>query len=225
MRSTPAASRSTPGPRARAEPSPERRSRRSHEAVLEAAEALLAESGYASITIDQVAERAGVSKATIYRWWPTKAAIFMELYAVLGSRVRQPPPDTGSLGGDLREQVRSAFRLFRETVAGLALAGFVAEGQSNPQTARMLRDTFATQRRQLNVALLARAVRRGELAPGLSLEIASEVITGAVYYAVLIGQATFSDQRADEIVRVILHGLETRAPPAPALPSTKTRRS
>ena len=212
-----------PEPRVRAAPSPERRSRRSHEAVLEAAETLLAESGYASITIDQIAERAGVSKATIYRWWPTKAAIFMELYAKLGSRVHQPPADTGSLGGDLREQVRSAFRLFRETVAGLALAGFVAEGQSNPQTARMLRDNFAMQRRQLNVTLLERGVRRGELAPKLSLEVASEVITGAVYYALLIGQATFSDERADEIVRVILHGLEAR-PTAAALPSTKTRR-
>lgn len=209
-------------PRARAEPSPERRSQRSHEAVLEAAQVLLAESGYASITIDQIAERAGVSKATIYRWWPTKAAIFMELYSVLGSRIQQPA-DTGSLAGDLREQIRSAFKLFRETVAGLALAGFVAEGQSNPQTARMLRDTFASERRQLNVALLERARERGELAPGLSLEIASEVITGAVYYALLIGQAQFTDQRADEIVRVILNGLQARGVPSER-PSMKTRR-
>lgn len=207
---------------ARPGPSPERRSQRSHEAVLQAAEALLAERGYASITIDQIAERAGVSKATIYRWWRTKAAIFMELYSELAKAVRQPP-DTGSLAGDLREQVRSAFRLFRESVAGLALAGFVAEGQSNPDTARMLRDVFAQQRRELNLTVIERGIARGEVSPDISAGVASDVITGAVYYALLIDPSSFTDARADAIVRVILHGIAAVRASAP-LPSRTIRR-
>lgn len=186
-------------------PSLERRSRRSHEAVLASAEALLAERGYASITIDQIAARAGVGKATIYRWWPSKAAIFMEVYTLLAASA-QHNVDTGSLALDLQKQVRGAFRLFRETVAGLALAGFVAEGQSNPEIATLLRESFANQRREINAAIIRRAISRGEVGD-VSAEVVSEMITGALYYAVLIGRSAFSDRQADEFVRTILHGI------------------
>jgi len=186
-------------------PSVERRSKRSHEAVLASAEALLAERGYASITVDQIAARAGVGKATIYRWWPSKAAIFMEVYTLLAASA-QHNVDTGSLALDLQKQVRGAFRLFRETVAGLALAGFVAEGQSNPEIATLLRDSFANQRREINAAIIRRAIARGEVAD-VSAEVVSEIITGAVYYAVLIGRSALSDRQADEIVGTILHGI------------------
>ena len=107
---------------------------------------------------------------------------------------------------DLQKQVRGAFRLFRETVAGLALAGFVAEGQSNPEIATLLRDSFANQRREINAAIIRRAIARGEVAD-VSAEVVSEIITGAVYYAVLIGRSALSDRQADEIVGTILHGI------------------
>ena len=175
-------------------------------AVLAAAEALLAECGYSSITIEQIAARAGASKATIYRWWPSKAAIFMEIYSLLGNEFAQPG-NTGTVENDLRTQLRAAFKLFRETVAGMALAGFVAEAQSNPETARLLREEFALFRRQANVDVLNRAMARGEVRADITPELVSEMISGAVYYSVLVGQPDFTDARADEIVRTILHGV------------------
>ncbi len=192
-----------------------RRNPKSHLAVLRAAEELLADSGYSSITVDQIAQRSGVSKATIYRWWPNRAAIFMELYGNLAAQLQQPV-DTGSLEGDLREQIRSAFKLFRTTVAGVALAGFVADGQSNPAIADMLRGTFADRRRKLNRALVDRAVARGEVGADLSVDVGCDVITGAVYYGLLIGPPVFTEERADQIVRVILAGIAIRPPPCEA---------
>jgi AcrR family transcriptional regulator len=186
---------------------PHRRSTESHQAVLEAAQVLLEEIGYSSITVDQIAERAGVSKATVYRWWPNKAAVFMELYGVLGQVEGSQPADTGSLEGDLREQIRGAFRLFRRTVAGVALAGFVADAQWNPQSSRLLREDFARRRRALNLAVLERARARGELASHVCLDTAADVITGAVYYPVLIGEHDYSNAHADRIVEVVLRGL------------------
>lgn len=150
--------------------------------MLDAAQALLHEVGYSKITIDQISARAGVSKATVYRWWPNKAAVFMELYLELTRLEAKLPTDTGSLEGDLREQIRRAFRLFRKTVAGQALAGFVADAQVHTQTARALRGAFADDRRALNLGMLERARERGELSAEISLEVAAEIITGAVYY-------------------------------------------
>ena len=187
-----------------------RRRAESHRAVLDAAQALLHEVGYSKITIDQISARAGVSKATVYRWWPNKAAVFMELYLELTRLEAKLPTDTGSLEGDLREQIRRAFRLFRKTVAGQALAGFVADAQVHTQTARALRGAFADDRRALNLGMLERARERGELSAEISLEVAAEIITGAVYYQVLVRHRQVSDADADRIVDVILNGLKVR---------------
>lgn len=207
--------RARPGPDAIteevAEAPPVRRRRvESHRAVLDAAQALLREVGYSKVTIDQICARAGVSKATVYRWWPNKAAVFMELYLELSKSEARLPADTGSLEGDLREQVRRAFRLFRKTVAGQALAGFVADAQSHPQTARMLHGSFADDRRALNLGMLERARVRGELSPDIALEVAAEIITGAVYYQVLVRHRQVSDADADQIVDAILNGFKAR---------------
>ena len=183
-----------------------RRNPKTHQAVLAAAEVLLKEIGYTSITIDRIAERSGVAKASIYRWWPNKAAVFMELYITI---VRQAhmPVDTGTLEGDLRGHARTAFRVFRTTVAGLALAGFVADAQSNPKTHKLLQEGIATDIRKINVALLERARERGELNPWVSTAVAADVMSGALYYQLLIRRGQFTDAEADQITDLILQGI------------------
>lgn len=199
-----------------------RRSKHSHRAVLRAAEELLGERGYANITIEAIAARAGVGKTTIYRWWPAKASIYMELYTELATATL-PPLDTGSLEGDLRELLRGAFALFRSTVAGLAVAGIIAEAQSNPDVARMLREDFAPSRRRINVEILERAVRRGEISAGISTEVVSDMITGAAWYCVLVGRSLAEDV-ADTIVDSILGGVRTGAAEQATAPTRKRRR-
>ena len=187
-----------------------RRNPRTHLAVLAAAEALLKETGYTSITIDRIAERSGVAKASIYRWWPNKAAVFMELYMTI-VREALKPVDTGTLEGDLRAHARSAFQIFRTTVAGLALAGFVADAQSNPTTLKLLQDGVATDNRKSNMALLERARARGELNPWVSTTVAADMMSGALYHQLLVRRGEFTSAEADQIADLILLGVRARA--------------
>ena len=204
-----------------------RRSERSRRAILDAAAKLLTERGYTAITIDGIAAEAKVGKTTIYRWWPTKASIFMELYAELATQV-SPVSDTGSLFQDLSLLMRGAFKLYRETAAGLALAGIVAEAQSNALVSRVVRNDFAPSRRQIILTILERAVKRGEIPKGVDIDIVSEVVAGASWYCVLVGSGQLTDRHAIRLTQTILAGLgprETRRPPARTAANRKGRKT
>jgi AcrR family transcriptional regulator len=187
-------------------PVPRRRSKRSQRAILDTAAKLLKERGYADITIDGIAARAKVSKATIYRWWPTKASIFMELYAELASNVT-PPPDSGSVATDLALLLKGTFKLYRETAAGLALSGIVAEAQSNATVSRIVRNDFAPSRRQIVANLLARGVERGEIPKEVDIDLVSEIVAGATWYSVLVGSAPLTDNHAIRLTERIISGV------------------
>ena len=185
------------------------RSAESHRAILDAAATLLSERGYAGITIEGVAARAGVGKSTIYRRWTSKAALYVELYAELAAQV-VPPADTGSLVGDLELLVKGAFKLYRTTAAGLALAGIVAEAQSAPEVSRMVRNEFVPSRRHITLAILERAVERGDIERHVDLDVVSEIISGAVWFYVLAGTRLLDDRHAKRLVDTIVHGVCVR---------------
>lgn len=185
---------------------PIRRSERSRRAVLDASAKLLTERGYTAITMEGIAAEARVGKATLYRWWPTKAAIFMELYAELAAEVT-PPADTGSVVEDVTLLLRGAFKLYRETAAGLALAGIIAEAQSNPAISRIVRNDFAPSRRLIILHLLERGIERGEISSDADLELISEVLAGASWYCVLAGSGQLTDRHATKITEAVLAGV------------------
>jgi AcrR family transcriptional regulator len=191
-----------------------RRSERSRRAVIDAAAKLLTERGYTAITMEGIAAEARVGKATVYRWWPNKASIFMELYAELAQRVT-PPADTGSVVKDVTLLFRGAFKLYRETAAGLALAGIIAEAQSNAAVSRIVRNDFAPSRRHIILQMLEGGVQRGEIAPDADLELISEVLAGASWYCILVGSGQLTDRHATKIVEIVLAGI-VRSPSAKA---------
>lgn len=196
---------------------PVRRSEKSRRAVIDAAAKLLTERGYTAITMEGIAGEARVGKATVYRWWPSKASIFMELYAELADQVT-PPADTGSVVEDVTLLLRGAFKLYRETAAGLALAGIIAEAQSNAAVSRIVRHDFAPSRRHIILHLLERGVERGEIARDVDLELLSEVLAGASWYCVLVGSGQLTDRHATKIVETVLAGV---AKPASSASSAK----
>jgi len=183
-----------------------RRSERSRRAILDAAAKLLSKRGYADITVEGIAAEAGVGKTTIYRWWPTKASIYMELYAELAAKIT-PPADTGNVATDLSLLIRGAFRLYRETAAGVALAGIIAEAQSNAAVSRIVRNEFAPSRRQIILTLLERGARRGEISKDIDLDLLSEAIAGAVWGCVLVGSAPLTDRHASRLIDTIIRGI------------------
>ena len=182
------------------------RSERSHRAILDTAARLLRERGYADITIEGIAAEAGVGKATIYRRWSTKASLYMELYAELAAEI-VPPADTGNLVTDLALLVRGAFKLYRETAAGLALAGIVAEAQSNAAVSKVVRNEFVPSRTHITLAILQRAAKRGNIRKGIDLGLASEIVSGVVWFYVLVGKEMLDDKEATRLVKTLVHGI------------------
>lgn len=195
------------------------RSERSRRAVLDAAAQLLAERGYADVTIEGIAAKAGVGKTTIYRWWSTKAEIYVDLYSELALKI-VPPPDTGDYVRDLVILVQGAFKLYRETAAGVALAGIIAEAQASALVSKMVRTVFAPSRRQVLMTVLERAVKRGQIASSVDIQVTGDLLIAATWFSLLVGNRPLTARRAEQLVRAILSGI-TPVPTGNGLPEKK----
>jgi AcrR family transcriptional regulator len=184
---------------------------RTQRAVLKAAADLLgSKGGHASVTIEKIAARAKVAKTTVYRWWPSKIAIFMDVFEQLATKRLIGFADSGSLEGDLRHVLRGLLRLFRTTAAGAAVAGMIIEAQVNPHSAASFREEFIARGRVLSRRALQRARMRGELPADFDMDLAIDVMSGAIWYRLLLGHAPLDESYADGIVRLVLDGIRPR---------------
>jgi AcrR family transcriptional regulator len=199
------------------------RSERSRRAILDAAADLLTERGYAAITIEGVAARAGVGKTTIYRWWSTKADIYIDLYSELALHI-VPPPDTGDYVRDLVILVQGAFKLYRDTAAGLALAGIVAEAQSNAAISEKVRTRFAPSRRQVIMTILERGVRNGQIARSTDIQTLGDLLIAATWFSLLVGNHPLTAPRAEHLVKAVLGGVQARSSAGRTDEATNRRR-
>jgi AcrR family transcriptional regulator len=139
-----------------------RRSPDAEAAVLAAARGLISEKGYAGFSVDEVARRAGAGKTTIYRWYPTKADLFIAIYTTERA-ASVPVPDTGDLIADLVQYTTSLWRFWASHPAGAALRGLIAEAQGTPEALSVLRDRFLPERTADVRRILTDAANRGEL--------------------------------------------------------------
>jgi len=139
-----------------------RRSPESEAAVLAAAKELIAEKGYAGFSVDEVARRAGAGKTTIYRWYPTKADLFLAIYATERSTFVMIP-DTGNLVEDLVQYTTSLWRFWASQPAGAALRGLIAEAQGTAEALSALRDRFLPERTADVKKIMMDAASRGEI--------------------------------------------------------------
>jgi AcrR family transcriptional regulator len=185
------------------------RSERSHRAILDAANELLAERGLVELTIDEVAQRAGVGKTTIYRRWPTKGTLVFEAFAT-DYLNRQPLPDTGSFRGDLLAALRSFIRLVKGTVTGRTLVGLVAEVQRDPELAEIWRERFVSRVRAQHRVMVDRAVERGEASPDTDPEVVLDLVFGAAYHRLLQSHLVLSDRFARTVVDTVVAGVQPR---------------
>jgi AcrR family transcriptional regulator len=140
-----------------------RRSPEAEAAVLSAARELIGEKGYAGFSIDEVARRAGAGKTTIYRWYPTKADLFIAIYSIERA-ASVTVPDTGSLLEDLIGYTSSLWRFWLSNPAGAALRGLIAEAQGTSEALAVLRERFLPERTAVVRQLLVAAATRQEIA-------------------------------------------------------------
>lgn len=133
------------------------------EAILHAAAEELAESGYAGLTMDRVARRAGTNKNTIYRRWPNRAALGIAAYRQM-SVATMHVPDTGELRADVLELLRSANRTWSSPIGGI-LRALLAGARDDPQLLERIHEQSGDAGSAVWLTILARAVARGEAAP------------------------------------------------------------
>jgi AcrR family transcriptional regulator len=175
--------------------------------ILEAALELLEESPFADITTDAIAERAGASKATIYRWWPNKAAVLIE---ALREEVAHelPFPDTGNLREDVRLQLRNFVKLLTGR-RGRIFKAFIAAAQSDPEVARTFEQVWRTPRRATAKAGFER--RRGTcVRDDVNLDLVLDVLYGPLYYRVLVGHGPLSEKYTDALADFIVNAIRKR---------------
>ena len=181
------------------------RSAEADAAIRQATIDLLAEEGYANLTMSGVAATAGVSTATLYRRWRSKVDLVVDVLSVKSEE--RPLPDTGTLRGDCRAWLRQLVDGMRETTSGPLMAGLVGEIGRNAELADALRTTLIGPRRAAFVELLERAERRGELRAGVDHEIVIDLLSAPIYHRVLFTGAPISRGLADKVVDMVLEGV------------------
>ena len=179
------------------------------ERALATAAAILRRDGYSRLTMERVAAESGVAKTTLYRRWPTRAALCMELYLEVAARELQAP-DTGDIAGDLRQIVNTVVHLQTRTVAGPAFIGVIAEAVSNPHASSDSLVKFAKRRREVTRHVLERAIERGEIDAGTDIDLVIDALGGATTFRLLQGHAPLSRKFADALVDLVLSGCRAR---------------
>jgi AcrR family transcriptional regulator len=186
------------------------RSERARRAILQATNELLESEGFAAVTVEAIAQRAGVSKATVYRWWPNRAAVVMDGFlSIVSSEV--PFPHTGHAREDIRIHMRRLTEAFSGKI-GRTVAALIAEGQSDPELAEALRSRWLSVRRTEAREILELGIERGELREDIDQEVAVDVLYGPIYYRMLVGHAPLDDNYADVLADHVFAGLAAGDP-------------
>ncbi len=186
------------------------RSERARRAILQAANELLESEGFAALTVEAIAERAGVSKATVYRWWPNKAAVVMDGFlSTVSSEV--PFPHTDCAQEDIRLHMRRLIKALGGKM-GRTVAALIAEGQADRELAEALRSRWLSARRAEVKEILEHGMTRGELREDLDLEVAVDSLYGPIYYRLLVDHAPLEEDFAEALADHVFSGLSARDP-------------
>ena len=174
-------------------------------AVLAAARELLDENGYAELTIGQVAAKAGLHRPAIYRRWPSKRHLVVDVVAdLLGL---QPTPNIGDLRADLTIAMRNLVAALRDTSLSHVLPALVADLANDPELrAHFLATVFEPRRRTTAIALES-AIHRGEIDPGIDLDFVLDAVAAPIYYRALFGHLPLTEPLADQSVDAVLHAI------------------
>jgi AcrR family transcriptional regulator len=176
------------------------------EAIIAAFFAELGEKGYEGLTMDRVAERAGVGKAALYRRWPSKQEMLIDLVGQYATEAVLPP-DTGSLAGDLRAVADDAIAVLANHLSRSVIQSLVAEARRTPDLAAVLSERFVKPRREAGATMLRRAVERGEIGPDNDLELAQDLFGGPLYLRGVILDEQFPPGYAQRLTESVLRTL------------------
>lgn len=182
------------------------RSDEAHRAILDATLELLIEVGFSALTVEGVAHRAGVGKATIYRRWASKLPLVVEAFGRLPGFEEV---DTGSLDVDLKETLKSYLEVFHSTSLGAIFPSLAGERSHNPELSKLL-EPVTKSRREPFVRIFERARARGEIAEEVDVDLAADMVVGPISVALFFRGRAPSPKMAGPIVDLALSGILRR---------------
>jgi len=181
-----------------------RRNPDTQEAILEAAQAIVAEEGIAGFSIEAVARRARAGKPTIYKWWSGRTELLLDIYQ------RQKPAsvhmDTGSVEDDLFAFLTGVFAHWGDTVAGQVFRFVIAEAQRDAVAAASLAD-YAAERRIQSGEIFRRGVARGELSADIDVGLCADALGGLIWIRLLTGRIERDPVQLRQMARQMVRGL------------------
>lgn len=175
----------------------------SHEAILEAAEAILVEQGYAGFSIEAVARRAKAGKPTIYRWWPSKAHLLLDVYTRLKETMLEP--NTGTLEGDFRLFLTNLLA-FWAGAPGDVFRSLIAEAQTDGKAGEALRE-YCIDRIRHTAELIDRAKERGEVRPDVDSYAGSDLLSSFAWKLLLTGRLVGVEGEVEAVARIVALGM------------------
>jgi AcrR family transcriptional regulator len=163
---------------------PRTRSPKTHQAILDAAASILMIDGYAGLTIERIAKISGVGKPTIYRWWPNKTAILIDLFNRETSYL-QNIEDIGSTHKEVLVWFDRVWQSWKSPVNAEAFRSIIAESQADPRALKLFVENYVQPRRESLLGILRRAQQRGEL-QGRDLEAIVDYCGGFNWHHLLM---------------------------------------
>ncbi|MFG2328213.1 TetR/AcrR family transcriptional regulator [Streptomyces sp. NPDC048604] len=199
-------------------PDASRRSERSRRAIFDAALALVSETGYAKTTVEGIAARAGVGKQTIYRWWPSKAAVLLDAFLDLAAQANEALggdadsgiPDTGDLAADLRYVLRATVDELNDPKYDGPTRALAAEGLVSPEFAAQMTELLMEPQLAHYVRRLEAAREDGDIAPDVDVRIAAELLTAPLSQRWQYRGRPLTHDYADALLTHVLRGLSPR---------------
>ncbi len=182
------------------------RSEEAHQAILDATLALLVEVGFSALTVEGVATRAGVGKATIYRRWPSKVHLVIEAFSQLPGLVEV---DSGNLVTDLEQMLASYVDNLNSTPLAGIVPSLAGERAHNPELSELF-DPILKGRRRPIVKALERGVARGEIRPDLDLELAADLFFGPIVMRVFFTGSRVNPKIVGPAIQAVLTGITPR---------------
>ncbi|MEV7689023.1 TetR-like C-terminal domain-containing protein [Streptomyces bungoensis] len=179
-----------------------------HATLTAAAELLLAE-GVQAVSFSKVAARAGVSKMTLYKWWPSPGALAFDAY-FNAFQETLAFPDTGDVQCDLVTQLRMFVDLLNRN--GTVIAGIIGAAQTDSDLAQAFSTHYVTQRRALAVERLTRAQQAGQIRAEVDLETIVDQLWGAVYHRLLMPAKPLTTEFIDHLIANLFQGIAPRSP-------------
>ena len=177
--------------------------------VLRAVGDLLLTEGSADLTFERVARVAGVSKTTLYKWWPSKGALALDGYF----HAVEPTlafPDTGDIRADLISQLRAFAQVMTQTPGGRVLAELIGQSQTDPDLARAYRELYSAERRRFAYVRMQKAQAVGQIRPEVDVRVLVDQLWGAVYHRLLIPDEPVTDDFVVALVGNLMDGIAPR---------------